>query len=49
MAVGGDDCAPEAQRGLQKFDGCENSAAIGVDEADDAAGELFVVLEICDD
>ena len=49
MAVGGDDCAPEVERGLQKFDGCENSAAIRADEARDAAGELFVVLEICDD
>ena len=34
---------------MQKFDGCENSAVIGANEAGDAAGEFFVVLEICDD
>jgi hypothetical protein len=49
VAVGGDDCAPEVERWLQKFDSCEDSAVLGADEASDAAGELFVVLEICDD
>jgi len=49
VTVGGDDSAPKVQRGLQKFDGCENPAAIGADQAGDAAGELFVVLEIRDD